>query len=68
MTQTRAFHWNTVTEHLTKVQNKAIQEGEKFLNEWELQSQNRRFSQNRFPAAVWNFKDFVKWVVLVIDL
>ena len=29
--------------------------------------QNRRFSQNRFSAAG-HFKDFVKWVVLVIDL
>ena len=39
------------------------------LNEWEQQQhrQNRRFSLNRFSAAG-HFKDFVKWVVLVIDL
>lgn len=30
-------------------------------------AKNRRFSQNRLTAAG-HFKDFVKWVVLVIDL
>ena len=61
MTQTRIS-----LENSDGTLNKSSKQGEKVLNEWE-PSQNRRFSQNRFSAAG-HFKDFVKWVVLVIDL
>ena len=64
MTQTR-ISLKTLTEHFKQKGSKQSQ-GEKVLNEWE-QPESRRFSQNRFTAAG-QFKDFVKWVVLVIDL